>query len=126
VLLEVKVSVREVTTAYRETHAKYEAVKAFTEDVEAIRARRDLQALQDQGQIAIYLDHLIDAQDRRAIAEEDIIRAAANYQIAIVNLERAKGRLLAYEDVTITRTRDEKKLPILLLEKGRPDGKTIR
>jgi outer membrane protein TolC len=126
VLLEVKVSAREVATAYRETHAKYEAVRAFTEDVETIRARRDLQALQDQAGIAIYLDHLIDAQDRRAIAEEDFIRAAANYQIAIVNLERAKGRLLAYEDVTIVRTKDEKKLPVLLLEKGRSEGKSIR
>jgi outer membrane protein TolC len=126
VLLEVKVSVREVTTAYRETQAKYEAVKAFTEDVESIRARRDVQALQDQAQIANYLDHLIDAQDRRAVAEEDFIRAAANYQIAIVNLERAKGRLLSYEDVNIVRTTDEKRLPILLLEKGRPDGKSIR
>jgi outer membrane protein TolC len=126
VLLEVKVSAREVATAYRETHAKYEAVRAFTEDVETIRARRDLQALQDQAGIAIYLDHLIDAQDRRAIAEEDFIRAAANYQIAIVNLERAKGRLLAYEDVTIVRTKDEKKLPVLLLEKGRSEGKSTR
>lgn len=126
VLLEVKVSAREVATAYRETQAKYEAVRAFTEDVETIRARRDLQALQDQAQIATYLDHLIDAQDRRANSEEEFIRAAANYQIAIVNLERAKGRLLAYEDVNIVRTKDEKKLPILLLEKGRPDGKTTR
>ena len=44
VLLEVKISAREVATAYRETQAKYAAVKAFTEDIETLQARRSLQA----------------------------------------------------------------------------------
>jgi outer membrane protein TolC len=124
VLLEVKVSAREVATAYRETQAKYEAVRAFTEDLESIQARRTIQDLRDEVQAANYLDTMLDAQDRRSDAEEEFIRAAANYQIAVVNLERAKGNLLVYSDVTVMRGTDEKKLPQLWLEKGAHSGKT--
>ena len=76
--------------------------------------------------MASYLDTVLDSQDRRAQAEEEFIRAAANYQISIVNLERAKGNLLVYSDVTVMRGRDEQtKLPQLWLEKGARDGKSV-
>ena len=126
VLLEVKISAREVATAYRETQAKYSAVKAFTEDLETLQARRALQAVGEDTLMANYLDTVLDTQDRRANAEEEFIRAGANYQIAIVNLERAKGRLLNYSSVEIVRGRDEEKLPLLHLEKGARDGKSTR
>jgi outer membrane protein TolC len=126
VLLEVKISAREVSTAYRETQAKYSAVKAFTEDLETLQARRSLQAVNEESAMSAYLDTMLDTQDRRAQAEEEFIRAGANYQIAIVNLERAKGRLLNYSSVEILRDRDEKKLPLLYLEKGARDGKSAR
>jgi outer membrane protein TolC len=125
VLLEVKISAREVATAYRETQAKYSAVKAFTEDIETLEARRSLQAVNEENQMAGYLDTMLDTQDRRAQAEEEFIRAGANYQIAIVNLERARGRLLNYSSIEIVRDRDEKKLPQLHLEKGARDGKSV-
>jgi outer membrane protein TolC len=126
VLLEVKVSAREVGTAYRETQAKYEAVRAFTEDLETLKARRSLQEMRDEAQVSIYLDTVLDAQDRRSVAEEEFIRSAADYQIAIVNLERAKGNLLSYSDVGVVRSRDEKGLPHLHLEKGARDGKAAK
>jgi outer membrane protein TolC len=126
VLLEVKISAREVATAYRETQAKYAAVKAFTEDLETLEARRSLQAVNEEGAMSAYLDTMLDTQDRRASAEEEFIRAGANYQISIVNLERAKGRLLNYSSVEIVRDRDEQKLPLLYLEKGARDGKSVK
>ena len=124
VLLEVKVSAREVATAYRETQAKYEAVRAITEDLETLQARRGVQDLRDELQAATYLDTMLDAQDRRAKAEEEFILAAADYQVAVVNLERAKGSLLIYSDVTVMRGKDEQNLPQLWLEKGAHNGKT--
>ena len=130
VFLEVKISAREAATAYRETQAKYSAVKAFTSDVESIEARRTLQTASpapgadETARTSTFLDTLLDAQDRRSNAEEEFIRAAANYQIAIVNLERAKGQLLAYSDVTVVRGKDEQGLPQLHLEKGARDGKS--
>jgi len=126
VLLEVKVSAREVTTAWRETQAKYEASHAFTEDIETLNARRKLEDLKDEAQISDYLDTILDSQERKSLADEEFIRAAANYQIAIVNLERAKGTLLAYSDVSIIRGKDENnKLPKLWLEKGARDDKNV-
>ncbi|MCE9611646.1 MAG: TolC family protein [Chthoniobacter sp.] len=130
VFLEVKISAREAATAFRETQAKYSAVKAFTADVEFVEARRALQTaspapgVNDEARTTIFLDNLLDAQDRRSNAEEEFIRAAANYQIAIVNLERAKGQLLAYSDVRVIREKDPKGLPVLRLEKGGRDGKS--
>ncbi len=129
VLLEVKVSAREVATAWRETQAKYEAVRAFTEDLDTLQARRPIQDLRDELQTAGFLDSMLDAQDRRADAEEEFIRAAANYQISIVNLERSKGNLLVYSDVTVMRGQDaEKKLPQIWLEKGQHarDAKAVQ
>lgn len=129
ILLEVKVSAREVATAYREAQAKYEAVTAFTEDIRSLTERRSLQTAttrpgaNEAQATSDFLDDLLDAQDRRAQAEEEFIRAASNYQVAIVNLERSKGKLLAYEDVNVIRSRDEKNLPILYLEKGQRGGK---
>ncbi len=132
VLLEVKISAREVATAHRETQAKYSAVKAFTSDVDSLLARRTLQTASpapgadDASQTSLYLDTLLDSQDRRSTAEEEFIRSAANYQIAIVNLERSKGRLLNYKDISVVRDTDAKGLPQLHLEKGARDGKSAR
>ncbi len=126
VLLEVKISAREVSTAYRETQAKYAAVKAFTEDLETLQARRSLQAVGEDTLMANYLDTVLDSQDRRANAEEEFIRAGANYQISIVNLERAKGRLLNYSSVEIVRDGDSTKLPQIHLEKGARDAKAAK
>ncbi len=130
VLLEVKVSAREVSTAYRETQAKFAAVKAFTEDIDSLQARRAVQTaspapgVDESSLTASYLDTLLDSQDRRSNSEEEFIRAAANYQIAIVNLERAKGSLLNYSAVDVVRTKDDRGLPLLRLEKGGRDGKS--
>jgi outer membrane protein TolC len=118
VLLEVKISAREVATALREAQAKYAAVRAFTEDIDTIEARRSVLAFNDAVATSTYLDSVLDAQDRLTVAEEDFIRSAANYQIALVNLERSKGKLLSYENVSIIRERDQNNLPLLRLEKG--------
>ena len=56
VLFEVKVSAREVETAYREAQAKYTAVKAFTEDVDSLNARRTVDTTTDPIQLSNYLE----------------------------------------------------------------------
>jgi outer membrane protein TolC len=118
VLLEVKISAREVETAYREAQAKYLAVKAFTEDVDTLNARRAVDTTTDQIQLSNYLNDILDTQDRRSQAEETFALAVADYQVALVNLERAKGNLLDYEGIAVVRSTDKKKLPRLRLEKS--------
>lgn len=140
VVLEVKISVREVGTSYREALAKYAAVKAYAEDIATLEARRSVQPFLDPAvsavigagatkaaslsQTADYIDRMLDAQDRRARAEEDFILAAAEYQVSLVNLQRSKGKLLGVEGIQIIRDRDENRLPVLQLEKGSRDGKS--
>jgi outer membrane protein TolC len=141
VLLEVKISVREVGTAYREALAKYAAVTAYAEDIATLEARRSVQPFLDPAVAAVlgaeatkaaslsqtsdYIDRMLDAQDRRARAEEEFIQAAAEYQVALVNLQRSKGKLLSYEGIHVVRDRDENNLPLLFLEKGGRDGKGV-
>ena len=141
VLLEVKISAREVGTAYREATAKYAAVKAYSEDIESLQARRSVQPFLDPAVSALigaeatksanisqttdYIDRMLDAQDRRARAEEEFIMAASEYQVALVNLQRAKGKLLAFEGIQVMRGRDEQNLPLLYLEKAGRDGKSV-
>jgi len=139
VLLEVKISAREVGTSYREATAKYAAVKAYSEDIATLEARRSVQPFLDPAVAGIigadaksaglsqttdYIDRMLDSQDRRAHAEEEFILAAAEYQVSLVNLQRSKGRLLSFESIRVIRDRDEKNLPLLHLEKGGPDGKS--
>ena len=120
VLMEVKISAREVFTAHRETQAKFKSIQAFKEDLEASEARRTILASSANNELAMsdYLDKVLDAQDRRARAEEEFINSAAEYQVAIVNLERSKGKLLSYSDIGVYRTKDRKNLPMYYLDKG--------
>ncbi len=125
VLLEVKISVREVGTSYREALAKYAAVNAYAEDIATLDARRSVQPFDNQIQTTDYIDRMLDAQDRRARAEEEFIQAAAEYQVSLVNLQRSKGMLLSYEGIRVVRDRDENNLPLLRLEKGAGEGKAV-
>ncbi len=138
VILEVQISAREVATSYREALAKYAAVKAYGEDIATLEARRTIQPFSDPAVAAImgpeatksaqasqttdYIDRMLDAQDRRATAEEEFIRAAANYQVSLVNMQRAKGKLLRFEGIQIVRDREDG-LPTLYLQKGMGTGK---
>jgi hypothetical protein len=65
---------------------------------------------------------MLDAQDRRANAEEEFIRSAANYQVSLVNMQRAKGKLLRFEGIQIVRDQQDG-LPLLYLQKGMGSGK---
>lgn len=136
VLLEVKVSAREVRTAWRDFNAKLESVEAAREDLTQLEKRKEVDTAPNQfatdpvaGPPATssttttgYLDAVLDAQERLTRAEEEFARAVTTYQVSIVNFERAQGNLLNYEDVVQVRTTDEDGLPLIELKK-RDGGK---
>jgi hypothetical protein len=99
VLLEVKVSMREVHTAYRDLSAKYDSMLASREDLDHLQKRREAMFLGGDTSAISYIEYVIDAQQRRATAEENFLRAVATYNVALTTLERSKGNLLAYETI---------------------------
>jgi len=99
VLLEVKVSMREVHTAYRDLSAKYDSMLASREDLGHLQKRREAMFLGGDTSAINYIEYVIDAQQRRATSEENFLRAVATYNVALVTLERSKGNLLAYETI---------------------------
>lgn len=124
-LLEVKVSDREVRTAWRDYTAKLESVKAAEEDLAQFQARKEVDTL-SKGEAsptsslttAYYLDSLLNSQKRLSVAEEELAAAAATYQVSIMNYERSQGNLLNYEDISVVRTKDNDNLPLIQMQKG--------
>jgi len=115
VLLEVQIAHREVVTAWPDAMAKWEAAKAADQELSVLRDRRDVETAESG--TSLYLEKVLDAQQRRAFAREDFLMALATYNAALTNLERAKGTLLQQEDIGIKRESDEKNLPLLQLVK---------
>lgn len=94
VILEVDVAVRNLQTAYYQVPPSTEAVQAAQKNVEAIIAR--MTKLSPE-----YLDVQLNAQSTMADARRALLSALVNYNIAIVQLERAKDTILNYDNVAI-------------------------
>ncbi len=119
VLLEVKISAREIKTSYREMLSRFESLQAAREDLRILNQRWESHAGAGNKPAIGYLQLLIEAQDRLAAAEEQFTRSNVIYNVAAVNLQRAQGTLLKYEDIEIIETEDKDDLPELKLQKRR-------
>ncbi len=117
VLLEVRISVREVSTGWRDFVAKGEAARAAHEEVEHLLARKDIEAM--RAPASTYLGDLMAAQDREADAQRVLAQSLATYQVAVLNLQRAQGTLLEYTAIRSVRSEHDR-LPEIRLEKGSP------
>lgn len=117
VLLEVRISVREATTGWRDFVAKSEAARAAHEEVEHLLARKDVEAM--RAPASTYLGDLMAAQDREADAQRVFAQSMATYQVAVLNLQRAQGTLLGYTLIGTARS-EQDGLPVIRLEKGAP------
>lgn len=115
VLLEVQIAHREVTTAWPDTKAKWEAAKAADQELGMLRERRDVESAESG--TSLYLEKLLDAQERRALAREEYLTALVVYNSALTNLERAKGTLLQEEAIGVKRGEDAAGLPLVELVK---------
>lgn len=118
VLLELKVSVREVNTAMRDLQAKLESMQAAQEELAQLSDRRGLEVGNNLTASA-FLTLLLDSQDRLALAEEEFARSLVTYNVSLINLERAKGTLLNYEDISYEEYKDkETGLPTIKMVKN--------
>lgn len=94
ILAEVNVAVRDLRASYEQIAPNLEAVRAATENVVALQARRErLSPPQLETELA--------SQEQLAAAKRQLLQSLINYNVAIVNLERAKGTLLNYNNVAL-------------------------
>ena len=119
VLLEVKVSVRETATAWRELQSRSETLAAAAEDLRVLRNRWDRGVDVDGMGGVSFLDLLLSSQQRLAEAEAEYVRSQAAYQVSLTNLQRAQGTLVRYEKLELREDRDIDSLPRLRLQ---PEG----
>ncbi|MEM7465607.1 MAG: TolC family protein [Pseudomonadota bacterium] len=115
-LLEVQVAVRELDTAKRELDAKYATMQATTTQLEAMQKRRDV--AQARGEAASsYLERLLTTQERLADEENGFVNSQLNYNVALVNLDRAMGILMHTQKVSMRREQPEDYLPSIRLDR---------
>lgn len=94
VTTQILKAVRDVQTGYREIVADKEAAQAATENLAALVARREKLSPE-------YLQLELQTQESQATARRQLLSVVANYNIAIVRLEQAKGTLLKYNRVEL-------------------------
>lgn len=115
VLLEVQIAHREVATAWPDAKAKWEAAKAADQELTMLRDRREVESAESG--TTLYLEKVLDAQERRALAREEYLTALVVYNSALTNLDRARGTLLQEETIAVERTEDAAGLPLVQLVK---------
>ncbi|MEK7710747.1 MAG: TolC family protein [Planctomycetota bacterium] len=94
IILDVNLTVRKLDTAYDQILPSFEAAQAREREVDSIVARaerKDINTLTTE----------LNARQSLAGARRAMLGAMVEYNISIVDLERAKGSLLQYHNVVI-------------------------
>lgn len=94
VILDVNLAVRQIETTYDQIGPSFESAQARDREVESIVARaerKDIATLQNE----------LGSRQSLAAARRALLAAIIEYNIAIIDLERAKGTLLRYNNVTV-------------------------
>jgi outer membrane protein len=97
--LEVKVSVREVETAFAEMHSQQSAMDASTVELDYLEKRWEHLPGED-GTASLMLDNLMEAQARVAQNEFSFLTAQVTYNLALWNVKKSTGELLQTENVS--------------------------
>lgn len=99
VILDVNLAVRKLTTNYDQIAAAFEAAEAREREVESIVARAERKDINT-------LNSELNARQGLAAARRALIGLMVEYNIAIVDLERAKGTLLTYNNISVKSAQD--------------------
>jgi len=97
--------VQDVKNQLRELLGRYKEVEV--RELSRVSAARELKAITDKEKIVAltpeFLQLKLDSQSRLAQAEQSLIQAIVNYNLAIMRLERAKGTLLEFDRISLDR-----------------------
>jgi len=97
VILDVNLSTRRLSTNFDQLAPSFQAAQAREREVEAIVARAERKDLNT-------LNSELGAREALANARRAIVIAMVDYNIAVIDLERAKGTLLRYNNIIIPST----------------------
>ena len=95
--LEVLVAVREIDTSFREMKAKHAAMLAAVKNRDFIEQRWEFLAGEDRSASLVF-DDLLRSQKSVTDAEFEFAKSQITYNLALVNVKRAMGELLAVEN----------------------------
>ncbi len=99
IVIEVKKQLRELMGSYTELRQREESRILAAKELQAITRKEEIVALTPE-----FLQLKLDSQGRLADAEQTLIQAIVNYNLALVRLEVAKGTLLEFDRVSLDRS----------------------
>ena len=105
----------ELTRTIDQHQSKRTLVEAAREEEYVLTRRWELIA-GDGSAIGVVLENLLDAQQRRTDAEIEMVSTQADYMIAMVELQRAIGKLLVNEGITPTRADSDNSIDFSLTD----------
>ena len=97
VVLDVKLQLRDMLSSYQEIQARERARVSAAQELQAITQKEQIVALTPE-----FLQLKLDSQSRLAQAEQNLIQAMVNYNLAIMRLEQAKGTLLEFDRISLS------------------------
>ena len=97
---EVEVAVRELETSFREVQAKTVSLAAANSEAATIEARWR-RMIDGDGTSSLNLESLLRAQERVAESEYSYLQSLLTYNLSFLNLKRANGTLLEWENTEI-------------------------
>ncbi|MGN6368677.1 MAG: TolC family protein [Phycisphaerae bacterium] len=98
IVIEVKKQLRELLGSYQELTVRETARILAAQELQAITRKEEIVALTPE-----FLQLKLDSQGRLAAAEQALIQAIVNYNLALVRFEVAKGTLLEFDRVSLNR-----------------------
>ncbi|MGA3065601.1 MAG: TolC family protein [Tepidisphaeraceae bacterium] len=111
VVLDVKTSARNVETTWILVGANRKARYSAEDALKAINEREEA----NEPLTPVFVQLKLDTQERLSSAQQAESESIANYNIALAQLERAKGTLLKYNNVLLEQEPDEQTDPAGLL-----------
>ncbi len=112
VLLETRVSYRELVKNYRSMVQSYQIMKADDEEVQALLARVDY-LLANNRPYGEVLYQLMDASERLTDSEELFAKSELTYNYSLYNLYRAMGILVETNRIEFTEEEPDHGLPVI-------------
>ncbi len=98
VVLDVKLQLRDMLSSYQQILMRERARVAAARELQAITQKELIVALTPE-----FLQLKLDAQSQLAQAEQNLVQAMVNYNLAIMRLEQAKGTLLEFDRISLDR-----------------------